>query len=502
MLLSLFLQKLGSCLAKIGNLLQLLYVHDKEHPMKKVLYTFLITLICAGLPLQAMAPSTSESTRPVVILGGGVGALTAAIYLQRAGIQTTVLEGPTPGGAIAQSPNVHNWPGENEIDGFTLAEKIKQQAIANGAAVLAHEVTHVDFTNRPFTITTREVDAPQQSHHFQSDAVIIALGSKPNLLGVPGESGERGYWTKGVYSCAVCDGALYKGKTVAVIGGGDSAVLEADYLSKIAKKVYVVLRSDKFRTAEARRKDELIKRANVEVIYNTKVGEIYGDGHKVSHLKLSTKPDLPVDAVFIAIGATPNTALFASQIELDANKYIRLVNGQQTSMAGVFAIGDVADPLYKQAISAAGDGAKAALQVEHYLGSLPSQPSLQQIPHVTTAKMDNQAAEPIVDISSEAELEAAIQGEHNTPLLVDFYSPYCGPCRRLAPEMDQFAKKLQGKVRFIKVDASKLSEATEKFQIQGVPTVIVFDKKGKQMYRGTGLVEIRSIFTKVEETAR
>jgi len=473
--------------------------------MKKILYSFLIILISGFAPLSAAglrSPRATEQVEPVVILGGGIGALTSAIYLQRAGIQTTVIEGPTPGGAITQSPNVQNWPGENEIDGFTLAENIKQQAMSNGATILSQEAIEVDLKNRPFTIKTRDVDAPEKQYTFKSKAVIVALGSKPKLLGVPGESGDKGYWTKGVYSCAVCDGSLYKGKTVAVIGGGDAAIIEADYLSKIAGKVYIVLRSDKFRTVETKRKNQLVNRPNVEVIYNTKVGEIQGDGHKVSHLQLSTDKDLPVDGVFIAIGANPNTSLFNTQIDLDANNYVRLVDGQQTSVPGVYAIGDVADPYYKQAVSAAGDGAKAALQVEHYLASHSAQDNLRQIPHVTAVKTANKSSgKPVVEVTSKDEFYAAIKGNHSTPVVVDFYSPYCGPCRKLSPEFDKLAEKLNGKVRFVKVDASKFSELAQSFEIQGVPTVIVFDKNGKKLMRGTGLVEIRSILNKVEDTA-
>ena len=327
--------------------------------MKRLLYSFLIFLLC-GIPLTVRA-NESKDPQPIVIIGSGVGALTSAVYLQRAGINTLVIEGENPGGAITQSPNVQNWPGELEINGQTLVEKIRKQAEENGAKFVSQEVIAVDFTKRPFTITMRDVYDHEKMQTIEAKSCIIAMGSMPKLLGIPGESGDGGYWTRGVYSCAVCDGALYRGKNVAVIGGGDVAILEADYLSNIAKKVYVILRSDQFRTIEILRKNALIKKPNVEVLYNTKIDQITGNGQNVTHLNLSTKNDLPIDGVFVSIGAKPNSEIFKHQLDLDENGYIRLKQDQLTSVPGVFAIGDIVDPHYKQAISAAGHGETAAL---------------------------------------------------------------------------------------------------------------------------------------------
>lgn len=461
--------------------------------MKKYLYPFLIILTCGfSLPTQTEVVKTDE-VKPVVILGGGIGALTSAIYLQRAGIPTTIIEGPTPGGAITQSPSVHNWPGEMQIDGDTLATKVRDQALANGATILPQEVTKVDFSKSILKITTRDVFDHDQVHSIEARSCIIALGSTPNLLGIPGESGEKGYWTRGVYSCAVCDGSLYKDKVVAVVGGGDAAIIEADYLSNIAKKVYVIIRSDKFRTVETIRKNELIKKSNVEVIYNTKVGEIQGDGQKVSHLKLSTSKDLSVDGVFIAIGATPKTEYFVDQIKLDQKGYVTVKDGQHTSVPGIFAIGDVADPDYKQAISAAGDGAKAALQVEQFLAASPKQ-ELPKTPQLKIVEASNSStADPVIELTSKDQFYQAIKAQ-STPVVIDFYSPYCGPCRRLSPEFDKMAEKHKGKIRFLKVDATKFSEIASSYNIFGVPTLLVFNKKGNMVKRGTGMDEIQQIF--------
>jgi len=463
--------------------------------MKKYLYSFLILLMGGFSPLM-QAETSQEKIHPVVILGGGVGALTSATYLERAGIHTIVIEGDTPGGAISQSPTVHNWPGEIEIDGQVLVEKIRSQAQTNGAEILSQKVINVDFSKRPFTITTTDLYDAEKKHTFQANTCIIALGSKPRLLGIPG---EHNYWTRGVYSCAVCDGALYKDKTVAVIGGGDSAVLEADYLSKIAKKVYIVLRSNQFRTVEILRKEELIKKPNVEVLYNAKIQEIAGNGQRATHLELSTARKLPIDGVFVAIGSTPNTQLFQDKLKLDSNGYIHLTKDQSTSVPGVYAIGDIVDPIYKQAISAAGDGAKAALQVEHDLATLPqqktlplSQPKVVQTAHNPTGKVE--------ELKSKEEFHSIIQ-DRSMPVVFDFYSPSCGPCRRLSPELDNYAKTYSGKIRFIKVNVTEYPDLAGNYNIYGVPTILVFDHNGNKIHQATGLDEIHKVFKNLDEIA-
>lgn len=459
--------------------------------MKKYIYGILTVLLCgAALPIQAEAQKENE-VKPVVIIGSGIGALTSSVYLQRAGIPTLVIEGQTPGGAISQSPSVHNWPGELEISGEELVEKVRNQALQNGAEIVSEEVTDVDFSKRPLKVTTRDVFDTKKVRTIEARSVIVAMGSMPRLLGVPGESGEKGYWTKGVYSCAVCDGGLYKDRTVAVIGGGDSAVIEADYLSNIAKKVYLVLRSGDFRSVEVLRKNKLIEKKNVEVLYNTKVSEIKGDGHQVTHLNLSTEKELQVDGVFVAIGATPNSNIFEGQLELDKQGYIVLKEGQKTSQQGVFAIGDVVDPFFKQAISASGDGAKAALQVEHYLATQPVGSPVRGSPHVKLASSGE-----AIEVTSTDEFYAQVN-DSSTPLLVDFYSPFCGPCRQLSSKIDAAAAKYQGKVRVIKVNVTQFSDLAGSYNVYAVPTVMLF-QDGKVTDQGTGLEKGEKILDKLE----
>lgn len=440
---------------------------------------------------------------PVVILGGGIGALTSAIYLQRAGVQSIVIEGQNPGGAIAQSPHVQNWPGEIEIDGQSLIEKVRNQAEVNGAKILNEEAISVDFSKRPFKVTTREILAKDKQSTLLASSVIIATGSAPKLLGVEGESD---YWAHGVYTCATCDGSLFKNQIVAVIGGGDTAILEAEYLSKIAKKVYIVVRSKNFRTSETLRKQLLLKHSNVEVLYDTKVEKIEGDGSKVTSLVLNT-PDkqkkLEVNAVFLAIGSTPNTRLFQGQLDLDNQGYIVLKDAQQTSQQGIYAIGDVVDPVYKQAISAAGDGAKAALQVERELGAVVTVPNVKEQPKLVRTAVqkiaNNESA--LIELSSPAQLLEELSNT-STPVLVDFYSPYCGPCRKIAPQIKQAATSYAGKIKFLKANISELNQLTSQYNLIGVPTVIVFNTQGKEIDRRVGPDQINSLLNSLDNLAK
>ncbi len=449
------------------------------------------------LAMKHVHAEQQEEVYPVAIIGGGVGALTSAIYLERAGVHSLVIEGKTPGGAIAQSPNVHNWPGELEIDGMALIEKIRNQAKVNGTNLLDEEVIGVDFSSRPYHITTRFVKNPEKTRTIQATTCIIAMGSTPRMLGVPGESL---YWTHGVYSCAVCDGALFKNKKVAVIGGGDSAILEAEYLSKIASEVTIVLRSKNFRTTEVLRKNQILNKPNVRVVYDNKITEVEGDGKKATGLVLKTadgrSSKLAVDGIFLAIGSTPNSQLFKGQLDLDEKGFILLKDQQQTSKPGIFAIGDIVDPIYKQAISAAGDGAKAALQAERYLSAIaPVKES--QADSAVALKIADKVSVGLQEITSIDDLNKELMNP-TVPIIIDFYSPYCGPCRRLGPILEEKARQYQGQIKFFKVNISELSELATDYNIHGIPTILVFDSQGKQVDRRTGLDEINPLINNLD----
>lgn len=329
--------------------------------MKKVLFQIFIASF-------TFIYATEARDVPVLILGGGPSGLTAAIYCGRAGIKPVVITGDSIGGMITQSPRVENWPGYNVISGLELGKDLENQARLNGAELLREEAVDVvfsqDLSQKLHQVTTRSL-VTQEEIVYYTPIVVIALGATPNKLHV---DGEQNYWSKGVYSCAVCDGGFYKDKIVAVIGGGDGALTEAQYLANLVKKVYIIVRGREFRTVEKQREKQVTSLSNVEVLYQTIVKEIKGEKDKVSHLVLSNQKHkksyhLPVEAVFLAIGSVPNTKLFANQLELDSG-YIRLKEHQKTSIKGVYAAGEVSDPEFKQAICAAADGAKAAMQLQ------------------------------------------------------------------------------------------------------------------------------------------
>ena len=443
-------------------------------------------LLAGRTPQRVEAAEIQEERRPVMILGGGIAAMTAANYLSRAGIEPVVITGPVIGGAITLSNDVQNWPGEMAISGEALSDKIFQQAQANGAILRSELVVSVDFSERPFVITTKQIIGKNEElKKYKTDACIIALGATPNMLGVPG---EQKYWTRGVYTCAVCDGGLYKDKVVAVVGGGDSALTEVQYLSNIAKKVVWVVRRDEVRSIEKKRAQDVLSRDNVEVLYQTVVKEVKGNGENVTHVALQNQgkiKDVAVDALFLAIGFSPNTDLFRSQLELDSQGYILLKNHQQTSVQGVYAVGDVSDPEFKQAISAAGDGAKAALQSQKFLTSYQTHAkvAVAQAPVIE---------EDVIEITSQSQFESVLKNAKG-PVFVDFYSTRCGPCRTFSPLYDSWAKQFYGKITFLKVNADVVSELFHTYNVRSVPTLMIFDEQGKLVRKSTGFTEISEI---------
>ncbi|MBI2743923.1 MAG: FAD-dependent oxidoreductase [Chlamydiales bacterium] len=454
--------------------------------MKKFLS--LLTLSCLALLQNVHAEEKSEE-RAVVVLGGGVGALTSATYLARAGIPPLVLTGPLPGGALVQSHSVQNWPGELDISGLDLVEKMQVQAETNGAELRGDEVIHVDFSKRPFTITTRDPSGEIKRIHAQ--AAIIALGAVPNMLGV---SGEKTYWLKGVYNCAVCDGGFYKDKVVAIVGGGDSALTEAHYLSNIAKKVYLIVRKEQFKTVEEQRKREILARPNIELLMKTTVEEVKGNGERVTSLTLQKdgkeKVDLPVDALFLAIGSQPNTSLFTDQLALDPQGYIQLKQHQQTSVDGIFALGDVVDREFKQAVTAAGDGAKAALQAQKWLTRYS--PMRKGAEEIASPESD------IVFVKSSKQFQEEID-KAGTTVFVYFFSPRCIPCRTFGQVYEKWAKAYGTKVRFLKVNVLDAHDINSRYQIMAIPSLVILDKNGKLVRQEEGTKQIAYIESRLRE---
>lgn len=300
----------------------------------------------------------------VVIIGGGPGGYTAAIYCARARLNTVLLERLSPGGQLGTVDLVDNYPGFPEgINGFELAMKFKDGADRFGIETKLDQVREVDLLSEIKSIkTTKET--------IQAKTVIIATGARPKLLGVPS---EPRYIGNGVSYCATCDGMFYKDKTVAIVGGGNTAATEAIYLSRICKKVYLIHRRDSLR-ASAVHLPILESTENIEILWNTQIKDLYGEGklEGVHLIESSGKReyDLPLEGLFVAIGRTPMTEIFKNQLDLDETGYIIADETTVTSAPGVFAVGDVRTKPLRQIVTAAADGATASLFAENYIGQL------------------------------------------------------------------------------------------------------------------------------------
>ena len=301
-----------------------------------------------------------------LIIGSGPAGYTAAIYAGRANLQPVLYGGMTVGGQLTQTTIVENFPGYPEgVDANQMMGELRQQAERFGADLRDGEITHVDFSKKPYKLTT------DRGIELQADTVIIATGAAAKYLGL---SDEKKYSGQGVSACATCDGFFYRKKVVAVVGGGDTACEEATYLSMLASKVYVIVRKPFMRASDIMRK-RVEDDPKIEVLYETNTLGLYGEnGVQGAHLVYrkgeadERKYDLPIDGFFLAIGHKPNTEVFKGQVEMDETGYIKTLPGTpKTSVEGVFAAGDCADPTYRQAVVAAGSGCKAALEAERYL---------------------------------------------------------------------------------------------------------------------------------------
>jgi thioredoxin reductase (NADPH) len=302
----------------------------------------------------------------VAIIGSGPAGWTAALYASRAELSPVVFEGPQPGGQLTITTDVENYPGFVEgIQGPELMDIFRGQAVRFGTEVVREAVTGVDFRKHPFTLT---LDSGSNVH---AEAVIISTGASAKLLGLPSETELMGY---GVSACATCDGFFFKGKEVVVVGGGDTAMEEATFLTKFAPKVTIIHRSEKFRASKI-----MLERArqNPRIAWRLSetVEEILGEKGAVRAVRLKNSAtgassELPTQGVFIAIGHQPNTEVFRGQLEMNDVGYLKVKSpSTATSVEGVFAAGDVSDPTYRQAVSAAGEGCKAAIDAERWLAS-------------------------------------------------------------------------------------------------------------------------------------
>lgn len=301
-----------------------------------------------------------------LIIGSGPAGYTAGIYAGRAGLKPVIFEGLQPGGQLTTTTIVENFPGYPDgVDAFTMMNDLRRQAERFGAEIKPKFVTKIDFSKSPYVVETDDGES------IEAHTVIIATGASAKYLGLADEQKYKG---AGVSACATCDGFFYRKKTVAVVGGGDTACEEATYLAGLAEKVYLIVRKPFLRASQAMQQ-RVLENEKIEVLFETNVIGLYGEGRvEGAHIvwkkdsQEEQQRDLPIDGLFLAIGHTPNSSVFAPYIEVDTQGYIKTIDGTPlTNLPGIFAAGDVADPLYRQAITAAASGCKAAIEANNYL---------------------------------------------------------------------------------------------------------------------------------------
>jgi thioredoxin reductase (NADPH) len=301
-------------------------------------------------------------TEKVLIVGSGPAGLTAAIYAARADLEPLMIEGMERGGQLMITTDVENFPGfPDGVMGPDLMEQMRKQAERFGTRIVSSDVTSVDFSKTPFTVNV-------DSDVYTADSIIISTGASARWLGIEGEERLRGF---GVSACATCDGFFFRDKELLVIGGGDTALEEALFLTKFASKVTVVHRRDEFRASPIMA-DRVFDHPKIDVLWDTVVDEILGDdlvaGARLRNVETDELTDFAAEGVFVAIGHTPNTKVFEGHLDLDSDGYLLTEPGTtKTSAEGVFAAGDVTDKVYRQAVTAAGMGCQAALDAQHWL---------------------------------------------------------------------------------------------------------------------------------------
>ncbi len=428
----------------------------------------------------------SNQIENVVIIGSGPAGYTAAIYAARANLKPVLFEGlqagGVPGGQLMTTTEVENFPGFPEgITGPELMERMKAQAERWGTECYTEDVTAVDLSQRPFTVRSEE-------REIQADSIIIATGATAKRLGLPS---EKIYWNNGISACAICDGAspLFSQQNLVVIGGGDSAAEEAVYLTKYGDRIHLLVRRGELRASKAMQ-ERVLNHPKITVHWHTEAVDVFGEnglmtGIKVRNNQTGVETDIAAKGLFYAIGHRPNTALFKGQIALDEVGYITVKPGTvETSVAGVYAAGDVQDREYRQAISAAGTGCMAALAAERWLSehNLITEYSQVSTPENSTETTSNSPIEEETEANFDINITRHYGGyalrklfhESDRLLVVKYVSPTCGPCKTLKPILDKVIDEYEGQIHFVEIDIVADPEIAKMGQVIGTPTMQFF----------------------------
>lgn len=429
-----------------------------------------------------MANQTVEN---LVIIGSGPAGFTAAIYAGRANLKPLVFEGyergGIPGGQLMTTTEVENFPGFPEgITGPELMDRMKAQAVRWGAELYTEDVISVDLSQRPFTVKSEE-------REVKTHAIVIATGATAKRLNLPSEGK---YWSNGVSACAICDGAspIFKGAELGVIGAGDTAAEESVYLTKYGNHVHLLVRRDEMRASKAMQQ-RVLEHPKITVHWNTEAVDVFGsdrmEGVKVKNNQTGEESDLLAGGLFYAIGHTPNTDLFQGQLKLDETGYIATEDFVKTSVEGVYAVGDVQDREFRQAVTAAGSGCMGAMLAERWLSEHGLAQEFSQ--HEPEATSQESEVDDVEDTEDSFDLDAThhvggyalrrLYHESDRLIMVKYSSPTCGPCHTLKPILQKVVNEYDGKIHYVEVDIEADPDVAENAGIVGTPTIQFFKDK-------------------------
>ena len=457
--------------------------------MLKFKHYFLLCITAVGLAVAGIFNFTkpgqesksmqqitaNENIVPVAVIGSGPAGLMAAIYAARAGYHVLVIEGPQPGGLLTTTTEVENWPGDVSILGNDIIKGLRAQAIASGVNFMQATVKSIATNNWPFVITTDD------NLELNCLSIVMATGSTPRKMHI---KGEDTFWGNGVTTCALCDAPFFKNKDVVVVGGGDSAAEETLQLLPYVNSVTVLVRGQSMRASQVMQ--DRLKNPKVKILYNHEPREIIGSSDEgVTAIKVFDKTknieyNLNASGLFLAIGHDPNTSLLKdSKVNIDMHGYIVPVGrSQKSSVEGIFAAGDVADPDYRQAGTSAGDGSKAGIDVQRFLQQINWTSDHQELFKSLMFKPNSMVAS-LTEISTLCELNELIESK---PTVVDFYAKYCPTCLQMLPVVEAVSSQFKDKINFVKVNVEFAPELVDYLKVLKVPCLIAF-KDGKPLAR-------------------
>lgn len=432
---------------------------------------------------------TSPAVENLVIIGSGPAGYTAAIYAGRANLKPLMFTGyqmgGVPGGQLMTTTEVENFPGFPEgITGPQLMDRMKAQAVRWGTEVYTEDVIAVDLSQRPFTVRSEE-------REVKAHTIVIATGATAKRLNLPS---EEKFWSHGISACAICDGAspIFKGVNLAVIGGGDTAAEEAVYLTKYGSHVHLLVRRDQMRASKAMQQ-RVLDNPKITVHWNTEAVDVFGNGKmagvRIQNRNTGEQEDLAVEGLFYAIGHTPNTQIFKGQLDLDEVGYVVTKNGSvETSVEGVYAVGDVQDHEFRQAITAAGSGCMGAMLAERWLSANGLVQEFKQAETSEEPASATQTETPKIETSETFDPAVTrhvggyalrkLYHDSDRLIMVKYASPTCGPCHSLKPILSKVVDEFDGKIHYVEIDIEQDPEIAENAGVVGTPTIQFFKDKG------------------------